>query len=469
MADLSNRLSITAVGLLLLTGVSVYFFFYKTQEPNTVEQSISPLVKSLQPPIQPAENTSSNASQKETIKIGENAAPSAGEQEPDWIKAALKSLDDPDQDISLRLEAVAALRNHPSAKAIELLEMFLADRESILVEEALKTLGVIGLNSDFKNLAFNILAKTAGDKDSSFRGQALRYAAMFGEDDKILPIIGEYLAENTSEFSALAVRAMAIVSSPECVPYLREVLANESDSGTRQNAYQILAKIGTQEADDLLKDSLFSKYGDEQASSAFALSHSQNANHHDMLAEALINDTLEHNALSIIATSRAAGNVFSTAFRSQDVSKDDKLYYLNALADSTISSPGYVRDEVAHMLTNLLNSQDPDIEVAALETLSKVGPTEDLSKALVPKFESNDILVQGAALKAFTQHCTPDNYKHLKTLWDHEDEKIRRTAFVVAELFVNESDMEDLEKAAKSKDEFISSQAKVMINYVAPN
>ena len=109
------------------------------------------------------------------------------------------------------------------------------------------------------------------------------------------------------------------------------------------------------------------------------------------------------------------------------------------------------------------------MEIAALDALSEVGHTVDVSEALVPKLESGEMLIQEAALKAYAQYLTPDNYKHLKTLWYDEDERIRRTAFVMSELFMNETDLEDLKKAVKSKDEFIASQARVMINAVTPD
>jgi len=100
--------------------------------------------------------------------------------------------------------------------------------------------------------------------------------------------------------------------------------------------------------------------------------------------------------------------------------------------------------------------------------MAKAGASTDQTPAIAPKLQSEDFLVQGAALQAFMQYCTPKTYTPLKGLWYDNNEQIRRTAFFFSEAFLNISDLPDLEKATTHSDELISKQAKLMIKHLTP-
>jgi hypothetical protein len=73
-------------------------------------------------------------------------------------------------------------------------------------------------------------------------------------------------------------------------------------------------------------------------------------------------------------------------------------------------------------------------------------------------------MVRGAALEAFMPYCNQNSYKELIKLWSDEDEKIRRTAFWLSQMFVNKSDLEALQKATTSKDQYIAKTAQKVVH-----
>ena len=77
-----------------------------------------------------------------------------------WYDSALEALSDPN--VSARVQAVLGLRNYPSPEAVDLLSKFLDDKEIAVVSEAVDTLGVIGSNSEIKDLVLGVLKKRPG-------------------------------------------------------------------------------------------------------------------------------------------------------------------------------------------------------------------------------------------------------------------------------------------------------------------
>ncbi|SPD72504.1 hypothetical protein PITCH_A1390002 [uncultured Desulfobacterium sp.] len=387
------------------------------------------------------------------------------DKKPEWIEDALKAMENPD--IGLRIQGVIALRDHPCSEAIDLLEMFLADADYAVIEEALDAIGFIGLNSELKEKALTVLAEAARDRDFLSRGAALITAAALGENDTILTIIGEYISENNDQSLESAVKAMALIASPACVPYLAEVISGDLDPEVLKNSFNILAQIGSQEAIDILQRSFNSPDSQMQTSVAWAISRVKNEVYSRMLAESM--EGLNHETLSVIANSALASEVFGEALQSENATKENKNYWLDILAANTVTAPGSVRSEVADLLIALSNDPDPEIQVKSLNALAQVGASinnENLSEHLSSKLESDNFLVQGAALLAFAQYCTPANYKVLKTLWSHQDEQMRRTAFFLSENFLNASDLPDLQKASQSNDQFIAKHSKIVMKYL---
>ena len=466
MDKISIKIKILACTAFCLLLIAAYLFTQNTPKPSKTASSQSA-------PIQVTETKTEESSKaiaplpkkvesaKKQTKDNELAA---AEEKPAWVQAALDALKNPD--IGIRMQAVMSLRNQTSPEAIELLEMFLDDQEQAVIAEALDTLGFIGLNSEHKAMAFEILAEKAQDENFIGRGNALITAALLDEEGQIFPIIGEYIAENDDASTKSAVRAMAFLDDPKCVPYLAKIAAESQDPEILQISYNVLAKIETDDALALLQDGVLSQERDKQASSVWALSRLNNEQHNEILADAMDRHKLGYDSLSIVAKSPAAPRLFGKALQRNDITTKEKIELLKVLDKNTINASGKVRNEIADTVKPLLNSPDPKLEAKAVETLGKLGAQEDHSETLAPKLESDNFMVQQAALQSFIQFCNPNNYKPLKKLWYHEDEKMRRTAFFFSEQFLNQSDMEDLQKATVHEDEFIAKHSKIMIKYL---
>jgi HEAT repeat protein len=377
--------------------------------------------------------------------------------------SALEALSDPD--VTARVQAVLRLRKHPSPEAVDLLSRFLDDEDIAVVSQAINTLGVIGSNRELEDLVCNLLEEKARDKEFSARGQALVTASMVGRDDRILPVISDFISEEDDTGRDPAVRAMSFIASPECIPFLRKVLNESEDREIQENAFHILTKIDTAEAFDLLQKQLVSLDEKRQASATWALSVHNRPEFNEALTEAMANNTLRRDAVIIVATSRAAPAVFSELLQQDDISKQDKISWLKIMAENTIDSPSAVRSGVASAVEPLLNSDDTDLEIQAIKTLGGLGAELDTTAFLLaPKFQSSTLEVRKAALDAFYSYCTPNTYKELEYLWWDEDEKIRRTSFSLSERFLDFSDQEALEKATKHEDEFISKHSKSIVD-----
>ena len=157
----------------------------------------------------------------------------------------------------------------------------------------------------------------------------------------------------------------------------------------------------------------------------------------------------------MVAKSPAAPAVFSELLQSNDIGKDDKISLLQTLSENTVLAPSEVRSGVVSAVNPLLDSADPDLEIAAIRTLGKVGAGKAVAEMLLPKLESNSPLVREEALNAYALHCNPKNYKPvLDMIWDGE-ENIRKSALTLCQPFLTESDRAVLEEALNHEDEFI--------------
>jgi len=249
---------------------------------------------------------------------------------------------------------------------------------------------------------------------------------------------------------------------------VRELLEKTKDWEILRDTYVLLTKIDSPEAVQLLREGLYAEDEDKQLQSAWALSRGLNEKHSASLIEAVSAGGLAKDAMAVIARSPAAPEVFGSALSNEALEKNYRLQLFDVLASNTLSAPGKVRNSVAEMLQPFLNSSDSAVEVAALKALAKAGASTDQTPVIAPKLESKDFLVQGAALQAFVQYCTPQTYSPLKTLWYDDDEQIRRTAFFFSEPFLSTKDLPDLEKATTHEDEFIKKHSQVMIKYLTP-
>ena len=445
--------------LLLITIIGYRYVFPPTPDEKRAETSLSgPEKTSVITPDQQAQK-------QETVKPGK-ITPVASDKDSSRIDAASAAVNNPD--ISARFRAILSLRQELSPEAIDILSQFLNDTDGAVVSEAIDTLGFIGSqNSKLKDLVFRILEEKAKDKDFVAAGHSLITAALLTENNRILPVILDYVSEENEGQKAFAARAMSFIATPECIAPLKMVVEGCDDPQVQRNAFNILARIdNAPEAVALLQQYMRSQDEDKQARSAWALSRQNKEDHNDILIEAIANHSLPKKGISVVATSPAAHEVFGTILQRYDTEKKDKIFLLKLLADNAWKASDDVRTGIVDSVIPILDSEDTDLEIQAIKTLGKMGAEENTADVLIPKLQSENFSVQKNALDAFAKYCTPRTYKPLLDLYWDDDEKIRREAFVLSERFLDSSDIEMLKKAANHSDEFISNQSKIIMDQI---
>ncbi|MBN1842352.1 MAG: HEAT repeat domain-containing protein [Deltaproteobacteria bacterium] len=386
-------------------------------------------------------------------------------QDPDssWIEATTKALADPN--VSARVQAILSLRKHPSSEAINLLLKFLDDNDGVVVSEAIDTLGYIGLNSDLGDLVYEMLEKRARDKAFALRGHALITAAMIGKD-RLLPVVSDFMFEQTDSGKGFAVRSLSLIGSPACVPHLGILLDQSEDSEIRRNCFNILANINTPEALDLLQEYVVSSNDRDQAASALALSRLNMPELNEMLANKIQNQELEKDAIQALASSPAAPDIFGDLLQREEVENEQKASCLKTLAKySSSHGPSERRTSLKEAVEPLLYSPDSTVEKEAIRAIAGIGGV-GTDEALIPKLESKDPEVRKETAFSLIGYVTPKNYKALlDVLWD-DDQETRRIALMCVEQFVDGSDRETLEKARDHEDELISKHAGMLLDQV---
>ena len=444
--------------LLVISIIGYRYVFPPTSDEKKAETSLSGIEKTS------VITLDQQAQKQETVKPGK-ITPVASDKDSSRIDAASAAVNNPD--ISARFRAILSLRQELSQEAIDILSRFLNDTDGAVVSEAIDTLGFIGSNnSKLKDLVFRILEEKAKDKDFVAAGHSLITAALLTEDNRILPVILDYVSEENEGQKAFAARAMSFIASPECIAPLKMVLEGCDDPQVQRNAFNILARIDTPEAVDLLQQHIHSPDQDKQVRSAWALSSQNKKEYNDILIEAIINHKLPKKGISVVATSPAAHEVFAKVLQRYDTEKKDKIFLMKLLADNAWKASEDVRSGIVDSVIPLLDSEDTDLEIQAIKTLGKMGAEENTADVLIPKLQSENFLVQENALDAFAKYCTPRTYKPLLDLYWDDDEKIRREAFVLSERFLDSSDIEMLKKAANHSDEFISNQSKTIMDQI---
>ena len=458
--DKKTRSIIIVCAVLFLSIIGYLYLSPQTSEEKRAETA-------LNGPEKTSIITVDQQTQKQkTVRSGE-ITPVASDKDSGRVDAASAAVNNPD--ISTRFQAILSLRQELSQEAIDILSRFLHDTDGAVVSEAIDALGFIGMNnSDLKDLVFQILEEKAKDKDFVAAGHALITAAILTKDNRILPVILDYVSEEDEGLKAFAARAMSFIASPECIAPLKVVLEGSDDPQVHRNAFNILARIdNTSEALILLQQYMLSPDQDKQARSAWALSRQNKEEHNNILIEAIANHSLPKKSISVVATSPAAHEIFGKVLQRYDTEKKDKIFLLKLLADNSWMASKDVRSEiVGSALIPLLDSEDTDVEIEAIKALGKMGTEENSVDVLIPKLQSENFLVQENALDAFSSFCTPRTYKPLLGLYWDNDEKIRREAFVLSERFLDSSDLEVLKKATNHSDEFISKQSKTIMDQI---
>ena len=370
------------------------------------------------------------------------------------------------------LNRCLAFRKQPTAEAVNILSEYLNHADSVVVEEAIDTLGVIGLNSDLQELVYNILAQKALDREYRFRGHALLTAAMVGKDQS-LPIVFEYISENDQDADSggydYAVRSMNLISSPACLPYLSALLNNAGDKKIRRNCFEILARIATPEAIGTIEKHLFSSNVKDQASSALALTRLNSPEYNRILADGIKKKTFQDDTVNIILSSKAAPDIVNLMLEeNHSIDTKNRVALLKTITAGLNYASRDVREKVSSSVGSLLsgNKEPKDIKIAAIKTIYNLGGP-GTAQALIPELENADTDIRREATLAFTGYANPENYTSLfNLLWD-DDKKTRRVAMFTIQRFITNADRSILEKAAKHKDGYIREQAELLLDSIS--
>jgi HEAT repeat protein len=393
-----------------------------------------------------------------SVKSSENE-----DQEDSWTESVLKALNDPN--IKVRVRAVRSLRQHASSpEAVDILRKFLKDRDPVVLREVIDTLGYIGLQGDLEDVVFDLLAQEAMDKSFSRRGDCLTMAAIIGKE-RLLPTVTDFFREgkNNESMKGFAVRALTFIDSPDCIPLLEEVLSiGAEDPMVHEIAFENLARLGTTEALAILKDHVVSSKGMDQVNSALALARLDMEEFNEVLANALVKETMEEETIEVLATSPAAPEIFGEVLRATS-DKERKITWLRKLATYAASGTEEVRGKLTDTVMPLVHSTDPDIQVEAINVVGQTGG-EDAAENLIEELDSDNPLVRQSALRALMPYATQENYKEILPRLSDEDKYIRRTVLIVVERFLNESDRPILEEATKNPDEVVRKQVNTILN-----
>ena len=287
--------------------IVIGYVFVKHRQRS--EMGTTPTMSSISEDLKEADMSAKGPSQRQKdSKKSEDK--SAGDQQKSFLENALNALNDPN--VRARVQAVWNLRYHSSPEAVNLLRKFLEDKASVVAQEAIHSLAYIGLNSELKEVVIEILAQEAMKKRFPQCGEALILAAGIGED-RLIPTVSKFIFEEKREEALFAaVRALAVIESPKCINLLGELISKKKkDPIIHQIAFDTLASIGTNEALALLKERHEASSSDEdKTSSALALAKLNKPEFNQMLAEELEEESMEEETIALLATSRAAPEIF---------------------------------------------------------------------------------------------------------------------------------------------------------------
>lgn len=355
------------------------------------------------------------------------------------------------------------LRANPSPESLKAVaEIMNNNFDRTILAEAVDTMGAIGLNGSYAQDAFNFLGAKAMDKGFPQHDQALVTAALVGKD-QALPLVSQLLQQASepggpnAESKEVLSRALNIVSSPECVPLLTELIGQTSDPSTRRTSYEALAKIGTPEALSFLEQQVQSTKGTDQATSVLALSRADSPASREWVVTALQNDTLGDEAKKLLLMSKAAPEIFSQFLTNESIDSAKKISVLHELSKNMLTASGDVREHLALSITPLLYT-DGDVQKEAIKLLGQYG-TKETSEILFPFVYSSDPEVRKDAFFSYMGYTTPANYTYLYDFLDDSDQNTRRMAMAMIERFYSDADRSDLEKASASQDPYIRERA----------
>ena len=378
---------------------------------------------------------------------------------------------DLDKNISSIFNQLIAFRKQPSEDALNIICGYLNNPNRVIAKTAINTLAVVGSKIGRNEYVFNILAKKAMDKEFNYRGDALLTAATVGKD-KLLPIVSEYISEagKDSDFAGYdyASKAIALISSPACVPYLNSLLNNTEDEELHRNCFETLARIATPEAAGILEEHLLSSNLKDQTSSALALTRLNSPEYNQIMADKIIDKSFQANTISAILASRAAPDIVERVIKEKAMESKDKSALLNNIGAETPYISKNMRNEISSSIGSLLTDKKETkrVKLEAIKTLHKLGG-EETADLLAPELKNEDPDIRREAAFAFTLYADPYNYTALSDLiWD-SDKKTRRTALLTISRFISEEDRPLLEKAVEHEDEYIRNRAQELLDSIS--
>lgn len=468
MKDRSSR-SLVIIGILLL-GVVACLLMLDRQNSEKSEPVASAPAKIEQKIInEPSEDTVATNSDRKIIPQPESEkAEPEGQIQADFLGEALQALNDPD--ITVRIKAVRRLRNEISEEGVSLVQRFIEDPDDRVVKSALNSLAFIGQNELFRDRVYTILENSVIDKNFPERGTALVIAAKFSKNERLLPVIYDFISgndstdQNLNSSISIAATALSAIGTPACVDPLHEILTLTNDPKVTRKVFNTLSRIDSPEADTILQQQLTKGNIQNRVNSAMALAAVNKPAYNDILLEAVVSEDVNEQVLKAIAKNPAGPEIFKNAIYDNDIEKETLTQYIQILQDSMLVSTNETRKGIMETVALLLDSGDTELEVNAINILGMGFGEEDTVDIIEPKLKSTDTKVRKAAVYAYGCYTNQDNYKPLLDLiWD-SDEGVRRQSFFLAKTFLDESDYPILEQAKNHEDEFIRDQISSILN-----
>jgi HEAT repeat protein len=442
---------ILGVSVLCLVG----YGWVRVHQKGAVESSVAMVPVGIQDVSETSTSVRDDTLKAGLQKAGDDVENKDQEASVSVLDKASAALNDPN--VAVRMEAILALKklDNVSVEAVGILARFLGDREDAVVSEVIDTLGYIGLNSNMADTVFEILKEKALDKSFvGHRGEALIMAATVGEE-KLLSVMPDIIAERSEAANDFAARALAVIQSENCLPYLEQLLKQSRESKVRTNVLDLLARIGSTESLALLDTYSLSGDDRDQVAGVGALARMNLPEINDKLADQVLQGRLDKDSLRAIARSAAAPEVFAKLLQSGDSDDRQRISWLQTLDETATIGPAERRARLSKAVSPLLNDPNPEIQIGALNVIAKGGDPQS-DELLGPALQSPDEEVRKAGMDALIGYVRPDKYKNLfQYMWD-ENESVRREAFMMASVFADESDREEFEKLQKHTDPVIA-------------
>ncbi len=410
-----------------------------------------------------------NSGKQSIVPAGDTLKPGKGlkKYSTKFKKSNLQTAND---NVSAIFDRIRFFRRNPTAEAVKILSEYLNHSNSTIAEEALCTLGAIGLKSSLHEIVYKIVAQKALDREFEFRGPALSIAALIGKE-RSLPLIAEFISENNQDPDSngykCASGALSRINTPACLPYLNTILSSTSNQRIHRNCFETLARIATPEAINTLEKHLLSSNNNkDQALSALALTRLNSSECNRIMADGIKRKTFQDDTINTILSTKAAPDIVNMIIKDNTLEAENRVALLKTIGSAVRSGSLNTREEVSSIIGSsiLSGSKEPkNIKLEAIKTIYGLGGSS-VADGLTPELENTDSDIRRAATLAFATYADSTNYTSLfNLLWD-DDVETRRTAMFTIQRFATNADQRILKKAVDHEDEYIRKQAKQLLD-----